>query len=72
MHWFTSPKFWMWFHAVMIGKWVLLFPPGMLLWKDNIPFLMYVSLDTALTGALAAFGSALAAQKADQNGPEDT
>jgi hypothetical protein len=56
----------MWFHAIMVGKWVVLFPLGMLLWKDSVPFLMYVSLDTALTGALAAFGSALAARKAEE------
>lgn len=66
MRWVVNPRFWLWFHAVMIVKWVILFIPGMLLWGSNIPFLMYVSLDTALTGALAAFGSALAAQKAEQ------
>lgn len=59
----------MWFYAANVVKWTLLFPPGMLLWGENIPFLMYVSLDTALTSALAGFGSALAARKADADDP---
>lgn len=66
--WLTSPRWWQWFHAVNAVKWLLLFPPGMLLWRESVPFLMYVSLDTALTGTLAAYGAALGARKAD---PED-
>jgi hypothetical protein len=64
----TNPKAWMWFHGVQAVKWLCLFGPGMWLWRDSVPFLMYVSLDTALAGALAGFGTALAARKAD---PED-
>lgn len=63
-----NPRFWMVFHGVQVAKWLLLFLPGMLLWRDSLGFLMYVSLDTALAGSLAGFGSALAARKAD---PED-
>lgn len=65
----TNPRFWQWFHGLGVGKWIVLFPLGMLLWRDSVPFLMYVSLDTALTGALAGFGSALAARKADPDDP---
>lgn len=64
----TNPKAWMVFHGVNIFKWLVLFPIGMSLWRNNIAFLMYVSLDTALTGSLVGFGAALAARKAD---PED-
>lgn len=64
----TSPRFWQIFHACNVVKWLILFPPGMLLLENSVPFLMYVSLDTALTGTLAAYGSALGARKAD---PED-
>lgn len=63
-----SPRFWQWFHGVNVAKWLILFPLGMIVWRSSVPFLMYVSLDTALTGALAAYGTALAARKAD---PED-
>lgn len=69
LHWFVNPRFWMVFHGVMTLKWIALFVPGMWLWRNNIAFLMYVSLDTALTGALAGFGTALAARKAD---PDDS
>lgn len=64
----TDPKWWMIFHGVQAAKWLMLFIPGMWLWRNSVPFLMYVSLDTALAGALAGFGTALAARKAD---PED-
>lgn len=65
----VNPRFWMIFHGVNVLKWLVLFPLGMWLWRESIVFLMYVSLDTALTGALAAFGTALAARKADPDDP---
>lgn len=65
----TSPRAWMVFHTVNAVKWLALFPVGMTLWKNSVPFLMYVSLDTALIGSLAAFGSSLAARKADSADP---
>jgi hypothetical protein len=64
----TSPRFWQVFHALNIAKWLILFPIGMIWWRNNIAFLMYVSLDTALGASLAGYGSALGARKAD---PED-
>lgn len=64
----TNPRVWMWVHAVNVVKWLILFPIGMTVLRANIPFLMYVSLDTALVSSLAAFGAALGARKAD---PED-
>lgn len=67
--WAVNPKFWMAFHAFGVCRWLVLFIPGMWLWRNNIAFLMYVSLDTALSGALAGFGSALAARKADPDDP---
>jgi hypothetical protein len=64
-----NPRFWQWFHMVMIAKWVILFGPGMLLWRESVPFLMYVSLDTALTGSIVGLGTALAGRKADTDDP---
>jgi hypothetical protein len=65
----SSPRFWQWFHVVGILKWSLLFVPGMLIWQNSVPFLMYVSLDTALTGSIVGLGTALAGRKADQDDP---
>ncbi len=64
-----NPKVWMVFYAISILKWAVLFGPGMILWRESVPFLMYVSLDTALTGSLAGFGTTLAARKADKDDP---
>lgn len=65
----VKPAFWQVFHAVQAVKWVVIFTPGLLFWRNSVPFLMYVSLDTALTGSLAAYGSALGARKADPDDP---
>lgn len=65
----VSPRFWQIFHAFGMLRWTVLFLPGLLLWRDSVPFLMYVSLDTALTGSVAGFGAALAARKADSKDP---
>lgn len=65
----TNPRAWMVFHAFGVARWLLLFIPGMIWWRNSVPFLMYVSLDTALTGSLAGFGTALAARKADPTDP---
>ena len=65
----VNPRFWQIFHGVNAGKWVVLFPLGMIWLRDSVPFLMYVSLDTALTGSLAAYGAALGARKADPDDP---
>jgi hypothetical protein len=48
--------------------WFVLYAPGMTIWSTSIAFLMFVSLQTALNGALQGFTSSLGARKAD---PED-
>lgn len=65
----ANPRFWWWFHGINICKWMILFPVGMSIWRNNIAFLMYVSLDTAVTSSLVGFGAALAARKADTDDP---
>jgi hypothetical protein len=64
----VSPRFWLVFHSAGVVHWVVLFIPGMIFWPNSVPFLMYVSLMTALMTSVAGFGGALAARKAD---PED-
>lgn len=64
----TNPVFLQRLHAASVVHWLVLAVPGLTVWRTNIAFLMYVSLATALVGSLAAYGSALAARKAD---PED-
>lgn len=65
----VSPRWWLWFHTANGLKWLVLFIPGMWVWNQSVPFLMYVSLDTALTTSLAGLGAALAARKADPDDP---
>lgn len=71
MRWLLDPRVWMVFHAVLALQWVALFPLGMTVWRDSLPFLQYVSLMTAAATSLAGFGAALAAWIARNNGTGD-
>jgi hypothetical protein len=63
------PVTWQIYHGFWAVVWALLFVPAMTVWKESIPFLMFVSMQTALGGALGGFAAALGARKAD---PEDS
>lgn len=64
----TRPRTWLWYHATWSVVWSVLFPPAVTWWRDSVPFLMFVSMQTALGGALAGVAAALGGMKAD---PED-
>lgn len=64
----TSPRFWFWYHGSWTAIWLILYPPALLLWSHSIPFLMFVSMQTALGGAAGGLAASLGARKAD---PED-
>jgi hypothetical protein len=64
----AQPRFWQWFHGLSALMWLVLYAPAMLLWERSIPFLMFVSMQTALGGSLAGLAGAIAGRKAD---PED-
>ncbi len=64
----TSPRFWFWYHAISAVGWAVLYLPAMTIWRSSLPFLMFVSMQTALGGSLAGVAGALAGRKAD---PED-
>lgn len=65
---FARPRVQVWVNGVNFARWLLLAPLGMALWAESVPFLVFVSLDTAVLAALGNWLTALAAVAAD---PED-
>lgn len=65
----AAPKLWQGYHAFWAVAWAVLFVPAMTIWRDSIPLLMFVSMQTALGGALAGFTAAIGARKADPDDP---
>lgn len=65
----VSPRLWQWYHAFWACAWTALFVPAMTVWRESIPLLMFVSMQTALGGALAGFTAAIGARKADPDDP---
>lgn len=65
----VNPLFWQWVHGLSILHWAVLFIPGIIWWRSSVPFLMYISLMTALMTSMAGYGGALAARKADPDDP---
>lgn len=56
-------------HAAWAAAWAGLFWPAMTVWRESVPFLMFVSMATALSGSLAGVTAAIGARKADQEDP---
>jgi hypothetical protein len=48
--------------------WAVLFIPGLLFWRESVPFLVFVSIYANFVGHLSGVAGAIAARKAD---PED-
>jgi hypothetical protein len=64
-----NPRFWMWLHGINVLRWLVLAPIAMIWWRDSVPFLLYVSLDTVVMGSVIGYCTALAARKADPDDP---
>lgn len=54
--------------ALMIG-WAALFVPGLLWWRESVPFLVFVSIYANFVGHLSGVAGAVAARKVDPDDP---
>jgi len=59
-----SAKKWMHFHAVMTGVWMLLAIPTVLIWKESILWVAFMSLYANMVGHFSAYQ----ASRAEENG----
>lgn len=53
-------------HGVMTVVWLVLTPPGIIWLRNSVPFLMLVSLVTALEGSASAWQAARVEVKQDE------
>lgn len=60
-----QPKFWIRLHATLTVVWIMLIIPSVLLWKDSIPYLVFMSAWANIAGSAASWQAA----KADRNSP---
>lgn len=64
----TSGRFWAWFHGAGAVVWAALSVPGMTVWRQSVPFLVFVSLYALMLSHVVGAVAALSTRKAD---PED-
>lgn len=65
---FLQPRVQLGINATAAAVWLLLFLPGLLSWRDSVPFLVACSIYANLAGHLSAVAAAAGARKAD---PDD-
>lgn len=67
--WFVSPRVQFWFNAALAIVWAALFLPGLISWRESVPFLVFVSIYANFVGHISAMASAMAGRKADDEDP---
>jgi len=66
---FTAPGFQFRLNVALTVLWALLLPPGLLWWRDSVPFLVLCSVYANLAGHLSGIAGAVAARKVDPDDP---
>ncbi len=66
---YLSPRFQLWFNLVAAVVWAALFVPGVLSWRESIPFLVFVSIYANFVGHLSGVAAAAGARKVDPDDP---
>jgi hypothetical protein len=65
----VAPRTQLTVNAALTGVWAALFVPGLLFWRESVPFLVFVSIYANFVGHLSAIAGAIAARKADPDDP---
>lgn len=66
---FVSPRVQFRMNLTLVVVWAGLFIPGLLAWRESVPFLVFVSIYANFVGHLSAVTGAVAARKADSQDP---
>lgn len=66
---FVSPRFQFRLNIALCCAWAALFVPGLLSWRESVPFLVFVSIYANFVGHLSAVAGAVAARKVDPDDP---
>ena len=72
MRWrMPTPKIWVRIHAGLCVVWLLMTLPAVLLWKDSVPFLVFLSVYANFAGSVASWTAARADRDSPTNGQLD-
>ena len=66
---FVSPLFQFRLNLALTAVWALLIIPGLISWKESVPFLVLCSVYANFVGHLSAVAGAVAARKVDPDDP---
>lgn len=66
---FISPRFQFAMNVVLSLVWTALLLPGLLWWRDSVPFIVLCSIYANLAGHLSGIAGAVAARKVDPDDP---
>jgi hypothetical protein len=66
---FVSPLVQFRANLALAAVWALLFLPGVISWRDSVPFLVFVSIYANFVGHLSTAVASIAARKADPDDP---
>jgi hypothetical protein len=66
---FVSPLFQFRLNLILCAVWAVLFLPGLISWRESVPFLVFVSIYANFVGHLSAVAGAVAARKIDPDDP---
>lgn len=66
---FVSPLFQFRLNLALCLVWAALFLPGLISWRESVPFLVFVSIYANFVGHLSAVAGAVAARKVDPDDP---
>lgn len=62
---FLQPRVQLAFHLVMAVVWLVTFWPGMTVWRNLVPFVVFCSIYANFVGHLSAIVAGVGARKAD-------
>ncbi len=66
---FISPRFQFRLNITLTAVWAVLFIPGLISWRESVPFLVFCSIYANFVGHLSGVAGAVAARKADSEDP---
>jgi hypothetical protein len=64
-----SGRFWTGFWLLWIGVWLVAIWPSVTVWRNSLPYLVFLSVMALVLGCSAALQSSLTMRKADPDDP---
>lgn len=63
----TSGRVWVWVHVTGALIWTALCWPGLTIWRNSVPFVVFISLYALILSHVVGAVAGLSARKADPN-----